>query len=138
VRIILADSGILANYRLAKTVELVDGMQGFANRLRRHVGLTRGLVFAGQLLLGLAALAVLGFLLWLVRGYLPDVAAGMQLRAHHAAEVWFDGTPWQVAEVGLVTTQLGHAGEFCRLQNRVVLEARLRGAPAGMEEVVSR
>jgi hypothetical protein len=80
--------------------------------------------------LGLAALAVLGCLLWLVRGYLPDIAAGLQLRAHKSREVWFDRSPWQVAEVGFLTTQLMRGGEFCHLQNRLVLEALLHGAPA--------
>jgi hypothetical protein len=80
------------------------------------------------LLIGLAALAILGLLLWLVRGYLPDVTAGLQLRVHNVRQVWLDGEAWQVAEVGLLTTQVGRRGEFCRLQNRVVLEARLQGA----------
>jgi hypothetical protein len=88
------------------------------------------LLSSAGLLLGLAALAVLGFLLWLVRGYLPDVLAGLQLRAHNVREVWFDGVAWQVASVGFLTTQVNRAGEFCRLQNRLVLEARLQKAPS--------
>jgi hypothetical protein len=87
------------------------------------------LLSSAGVLIGLAALAILGFLLWLIRGYLPDVAAGLQLRAHKIREVWFDGVPWQVAEVGVVTTQVTRNGEFCRVQNRVVLEARLHAAP---------
>jgi hypothetical protein len=79
-------------------------------------------------LLGLAALAVLGFLLWMARGYLPDVTAGLQLRSHTVHEVLFDGDRWQVAAVGFLTTQLSRAGAFCRIQNRLVLEARLHGA----------
>jgi hypothetical protein len=54
----------------------------------------------------------------------------LQLRAHKVREVWFDGSPWQVAEIGLLTCQVCRAGEFCRMQNRVVLEARLNAAPA--------
>jgi hypothetical protein len=87
------------------------------------------LLSSAGLLLGLAALAVLGFLIWLVRGYLPDVIAGLQLRAHSVREVWFDGVAWQVASVGFLTTQVSRNGEFCRVQNRLVLEARLHGAP---------
>jgi hypothetical protein len=87
------------------------------------------LLSSAGVLIGLAALAVLGFLLWLVRGYLPDVSAGLQLRVHKVREVWFDGAAWQVAEVGFVTTELRRAGEFCRLQNRMVLEARLHNSP---------
>lgn len=88
------------------------------------------LLSSAGLLLGLAAVAVLGFLLWLVRGYLPDIAAGLQLRTHQVREVWFDGVAWQVAEVGLLTTGVSRAGEYHRVQNRLVLEARLHGAPA--------
>jgi hypothetical protein len=54
----------------------------------------------------------------------------LQLRAHKVREVWFDGEAWQVAEVGFLTTQVGRGGDFCRLQNRRVLEARMHGAPA--------
>jgi len=89
------------------------------------------LLSGAGVLMGLAALAVLGFLLWLVRGYLPDVTAGLQLRAHKVVEVTFDGAPWQLLEMGLLTTQLGRAGEFCRMQNRAVLEACLHGASNG-------
>src|SRR5207244_8640958 len=85
------------------------------------------LLSSAGVLLGLAALAVLGFLLWMVRGYLPDVAAGLQLRDHKVREVCFDAEPWQVAEVGFLTTQLERGGEFCRVHNRLVLEARLHG-----------
>jgi hypothetical protein len=88
------------------------------------------LLSSAGLLIGLAAVAVLGFLLWLVRGYLPDVIAGLQLRANNVREVWFDGVAWQVASVGFVTTQVSRAGEFCNLQNRLVLEARMQSAPS--------
>jgi hypothetical protein len=88
------------------------------------------LLSSAGVLIGLAALGILGFLLWLARGYLPDVTAGLQLRAHKVTEVWFDGAPWQLTEVGLLTTQLTRAGAFYRLQNRLVLEARLHGEPA--------
>jgi hypothetical protein len=83
------------------------------------------LLSGAGLLLALAALGVLGCLLWLLRGYLPDVTAGLQLRAHRVNEVCLEGVPWRVSEVGFLTTQLGRAGEFCRMQNRLVLEARM-------------
>jgi hypothetical protein len=88
------------------------------------------LLFGAGVLMGVAALVVLGFLLWSVRGHLPDVTAGLQLRAHKVVEVRLDGAPWQVAEIGLLTTVLGRAGDFCRLQNRAVLEASLHGTPS--------
>jgi hypothetical protein len=86
------------------------------------------LLSSGGLLIGLAALAILASLLWLVRGYLPDVMAGLQLRVRQVREVWFDGEAWQVTEVGFLTTEVSRRGEFCRFQNRLVLEARMHGA----------
>ena len=87
------------------------------------------LLSASGVLVGLAILAILGVLLWLGRGHLPDVTAGLQLRAHRVRDVSLDGVVWQVAEVGLLTTQVCRAGEFCSLRNRQVLEARLDRAP---------
>jgi hypothetical protein len=80
-------------------------------------------------IVSLTVLVGLGVGLWLVRGHLPDVAAGLQLRANKLREVQFEGESWQVVEVGLLTTQVGRAGEICRVQNRLVLQARMRGAP---------
>jgi hypothetical protein len=88
------------------------------------------LLSSAGVLLGLAALAAFGSVLWLGRGHLPDVSAGLQLRAHKVREVWLDGEAWQVAEVGLLTAQVGRRGEFRPLPNRQVLEARLHAAPA--------
>jgi hypothetical protein len=88
------------------------------------------LLSSAGVVFGLAALAVLGILGWLARGYLPDVVAGLQLRAQHVREVWFEGVAWQIADVGFLSTHVSRAGEICRVQNRLVLEARLHGAPA--------
>jgi hypothetical protein len=88
------------------------------------------LLSGAGLALGLAlGLAVLGCLLWLGRGYLPDLTAGLQLRAHKVRELCLNGTLWQVTEVGLLTTQLMRGGEFYHLQNRLALQA-LQAAPA--------
>jgi len=86
------------------------------------------LLASAGVLLSLATLVILGVGLWMVRGHIPDVVAGFQLRANKVREVLFEGQPWQVAEVGLLSTQVGRAGEFCRVQNRVVLEARMHAA----------
>jgi hypothetical protein len=86
---------------------------------------------SGGVLLGVAALAILGLLLWLVRGHLPDVGAGLQLRAHHVGEVWLQGAPWHVGEIGLLTSEVSHEGQFGRVRNRVLLDARMHGTPAG-------
>jgi hypothetical protein len=89
------------------------------------------LLSSAGVLVGVAALALLGLVLWLGRGYLPDVAAGLQLRVHKVREVWLDeGEPWQVSEVGFLTAQVIRRGEQRAVANRVVLEARLHGAPA--------
>jgi hypothetical protein len=88
------------------------------------------LLSGASLPLGLAALGVLGCLLWLVRGHLPDLTAGLQLRAHKVRELCFNGTPWQVTEVGLLRTLLMRGGEFYHLQNRLALEALFQAVPA--------
>jgi hypothetical protein len=126
--------------RWARDLVSAEGAASPEKRAAQYTGLTimaattvlavAVLLSSAGLLIGLAALAVLGLLLWLVRGYLPDVTAGLQLRVHHVREVWLEGEAWQVTEVGLLTTQVGRRGEFCRLRNRVVLEARLQGAPS--------
>jgi hypothetical protein len=88
------------------------------------------LLSSAGLLIGLAALTLLALLFWLARDYLPDVMAGLQLRLNQLDEVCFDGERWQVSEVGLLTTQVSRRGEFCRVQNRLVLAARTQGAPS--------
>jgi hypothetical protein len=88
------------------------------------------LLSSAGVLIGVAAMAVLGLLLWLLRAYLPDFAAGLQLRMHQVREICFDGNTWQVSSVGFLTTQVCRQGEFYSVENRVALEARLHGAPA--------
>ncbi len=58
-RVILPDSTILTDYLLAKTIWLVRGMRVSAERMRRNLASTRGLIFSGQLLLDLAAAGML-------------------------------------------------------------------------------
>jgi len=58
-RVTLADSSILTDYLLAKTIWLVQGMRVFPERMRKNFDSSRGLVFSGQLLLDLAAAGVL-------------------------------------------------------------------------------
>ena len=54
-RIILPDSTILIDYLLARTTWLISGLRVNAERMRKNIDLTRGLIFSGQLLLDLAA-----------------------------------------------------------------------------------
>jgi adenylosuccinate lyase len=58
-RVILPDSTILLDYLLSKTTWLVEGMPVYTERMLRNAGLTRGLIFSGQLLLDLAAAGML-------------------------------------------------------------------------------
>jgi adenylosuccinate lyase len=111
-RVILADSCILADYLLAKTTWLVEGLRVYPERMRRNVELTRGLIFSGQLLLDLAA-----------AGMLREKA--YRIVQSHAMKAWEeDGdfraavesdpeiravlTPEQIAEVFSLERQLRH------------------------------
>lgn len=58
-RVTLADSCILTDYLLAKTIWLVQGMRVFPERMQKNFDSSHGLVFSGQLLLDLAAAGVL-------------------------------------------------------------------------------
>jgi len=58
-RVILADSAILTDYLLAKTIWLIDGMRVYPERMRHNLESTHGLIFSGQLLLDLAAAGML-------------------------------------------------------------------------------
>jgi len=58
-RVILPDSTILIDYLLAKTTWLISGLRVNAERMRRNVDQTKGLIFSGQLLLDLAAVGML-------------------------------------------------------------------------------
>ena len=58
-RVILADSAILADYLLAKTIWLIDGIRVYPDRMRANLESTRGLIFSGQLLLDLSAAGML-------------------------------------------------------------------------------
>jgi adenylosuccinate lyase len=58
-RVILADSAILTDYLLAKTIWLIDGMRVYPERMRKNLESTQGLIFSGQLLLDLAAAGML-------------------------------------------------------------------------------
>src|SRR6202163_614811 len=58
-RVILADSAILTDYLLAKTLWLIDGMRVYPDRMQKNLESTHGLIFSGQLLLDLAAAGML-------------------------------------------------------------------------------
>ena len=77
-RVILPDSTILADYLLAKTTWLVDDLLVYPERMRATSGLTRGLIFSGQLLLDLAAAGMLR-------------EAAYKLVQAHAMQAWRNG-----------------------------------------------
>src|SRR5437588_1570653 len=52
-RIVLPDSSATADYILAKTTSLLDTLVVYPENMLKNLGLTRGLVFSGQLLLAL-------------------------------------------------------------------------------------
>jgi adenylosuccinate lyase len=58
-RVILPDSCILADYLLAKTIWLVEGMRVHPERMLRNLNMTQGLIFSGQLLLDLVSAGIL-------------------------------------------------------------------------------
>jgi adenylosuccinate lyase len=83
-RVILADSAVLTDYLLAKTLWLIDGMRVYPDRMRRNLEMTRGLIFSGQLLLDLAA-----------AGMLREEA--YKVVQMHAMEAWETGGDFRAA-----------------------------------------
>ena len=83
-RVILADSAILADYLLAKTIWLIDGMRVYPERMRHNLESTNGLIFSGQLLLDLAA-----------AGMLREQAYALVQR--HAMRAWESGEDFRAA-----------------------------------------
>lgn len=111
-RVILADSTILLDYLLARTNWLVSGMVVNAERMRRNLDSTRGLIFSGQLLLDLAAAGMLrerayrvvqghAMKSWQEEGdFRAAIEADPDIRAHLSPE--------QIAQAFSLERQLGH------------------------------
>ncbi|MCS7026964.1 MAG: adenylosuccinate lyase [Bryobacteraceae bacterium] len=83
-RVILADSCILVDYLLGRTLWLIEGMQVYPQRMRANLEMTKGLVFSGQLLLDLTA-----------AGMLREEA--YQLVQRHAMRCWEEGGDFQAS-----------------------------------------
>jgi adenylosuccinate lyase len=83
-RVILPDSTILIDYMLSKTHWLISGLRVYPGRMLKNLGLTRGLVFSGQLLLDLAA-----------AGMLREEA--YKLIQSHALKAWEDDQDFRAA-----------------------------------------
>jgi adenylosuccinate lyase len=111
-RVILPDSTILVDYMLAKAHWLISGLRVYPNRMLKNLGLTRGLVFSGQLLLDLAAAGMLREEAYrLVQShamkaweYDQDFRAAIE----SDAEVTRRLTPQQIAESFSVSRQLAN------------------------------
>ena len=58
-RVIFPDSTILADYLLAKAMDLIDRLLVYPERMKRNLESTGGLIFSGQLLLDLAEAGML-------------------------------------------------------------------------------
>jgi hypothetical protein len=81
------------------------------------------LLFGSGMGVGAAILVGAAALLYLARGRLHDVTAGLKLRRGKVGTVWFDGTPWQVEQIGVLRCRVGRNGENYKVPNRQVLEA---------------
>ena len=57
-RVIFPDSTIVLDYLLSKAAELIDQLVVYPERMKENLGLTRGLVYSGQLLLELVGRGV--------------------------------------------------------------------------------
>ncbi|MCD4828576.1 MAG: adenylosuccinate lyase [Candidatus Cloacimonetes bacterium] len=79
-RVILPDSTILLDYMLSKTIDLVERLEVYPERMMHNLELTNGLVFSQALLLALAE-----------RGVTRETAYSMVQR--NAMKCWEQGTP---------------------------------------------
>ena len=76
-RVILPDTTTAVDYMLARTIWLISGLRVSADRMKRNLDLTKGLVFSGQLLLDLSAAGMLREEAYkLVQGSCPERVGG--------------------------------------------------------------
>lgn len=80
-----------------------------------------------QGVVGVGILVFVAFVLWPLRGYVPDVWAGVLLKGQKVEDVRLEGELTRIGEVGLLTTRLQRQEEQVSLRNRLVLEAHLQG-----------
>ncbi|HEV3145050.1 MAG TPA: hypothetical protein VGZ47_14260 [Gemmataceae bacterium] len=81
------------------------------------------LLFGAGLGVGVAALAVVAAVVFLARGRLSDVIAGLKLRRENVGTAWFEGIPWQVGRIGLLQSDVSRNGASYKVANQVILEA---------------
>jgi adenylosuccinate lyase len=122
-RLILPDSTTLADYLLDKTINLVNRLLVYPERMRRNLDLTRGLIFSGQVLLDLSA-----------AGMLREQA--YRIVQAHAMRAWEEESDFRAAieadpEIRAVMTPAQIAGAFSlerQLRNVDKIFARVFGA----------
>jgi hypothetical protein len=95
------------------------------------IGGVMALLSGRGILIAMLAVLILGGLLWLARGYIPDLMAGLKLRKEKVAQVWIEGTACRVEGVGLLTSEVGQGNETGQVRNRLVMEAAAHGPPVG-------
>lgn len=117
-RVILPDSSILADYILAKTIWLVEGMVVSPKRMLDNLEATRGLVFSGQVLLDLTAAGMLREDAYrLVQGHAMSAwESDGDFRAAVAADTIVTGylDSHKLAEAFSITRQLSNVGAIFR------------------------
>jgi hypothetical protein len=95
------------------------------------IGGVMALLAGRGILIAMLALPILGGILWLARGYIPDLMAGLKLRKDKVDQIWIEGMACRVEGVGLLTSEVGQGNDTGRVRNRLVLEAAGHGPGNG-------
>ena len=135
LRLLTAGAAVLVGYLGARWAREFATPQGAAADLqpaqRTAVAIVVGstalavalLVFTSGLGLGVAVLVVIAALVYLGRGRLADVLAGLKLKKAKVGTVWFEGVPWQVEQIGFLQSDVSRDGTSYKVANQLVLEA---------------
>jgi adenylosuccinate lyase len=107
-RVIFPDSTILTDYLLAKTMDLLDRLLVYPERMKKNLESTGGLIFSGQLLLDLAEAGML-------REDAYRLVQGHATRAWKGDLVFRDEVAKDAAITGLLSPEkLQHAFDYTR------------------------
>jgi len=117
-RVILPDSTILLDYLLAKTSKLVETMFVYPDRMRENLGLLKGLIFSGQLLLELVEKGVSReeAYRWVQRNAMQvwETREDFRSLAERDEDIRRHLTPVEIARVFNVERYLKHVDEIFR------------------------
>jgi adenylosuccinate lyase len=115
-RVILPDSTILLDYMLAKTANLVEKMFVYPPRMEENLGLLKGLIFSGQLLLDLVEKGVKreDAYRWVQRNAMQvwETREDFQTLVARDADIRKYLKPSEIAEVFKVERYLTHVDEI--------------------------